>query len=132
MEMYLRGFAVWICIALFEMVHGIVRAKLLTPRVGDLRSRQIAVFTGSLLIFMISYVTILWMGPQNANDALGIGFMWFVCMMVFELSVGRFAFGFTWKWLFNDFNLFKGRLLALGMAFLAFAPYLTGRIRNIW
>ncbi len=132
MEMYLRGFAVWICIALVEMVHGILRAKLLTPRVGDLRSRQIAVFTGSFLIFMISYFTILWIGPQNAGDAFYIGLLWFVCMMVFELSVGRFAFGFTWRWLFNDFNLFKGRLLALGMAFLVIAPYVACRIRDLW
>lgn len=36
-----RGVAVWVAIAVVEMIHGVVRTTYLKPRVGDLRSRQI-------------------------------------------------------------------------------------------
>jgi hypothetical protein len=41
-----------------EIVHGIARTLWLAPVVGDFRARQIAVFSGSLLILLIVSVTI--------------------------------------------------------------------------
>jgi hypothetical protein len=52
----LRSFVVWLLIILVEIIHGIVRGILLVPKTGDLRSRQIGVFTGSLLIFAVAFI----------------------------------------------------------------------------
>jgi hypothetical protein len=49
MRTVLRGVAVWLCIILVEMLHGIARTMFLAPAIGDFRARQVAVFTGSLL-----------------------------------------------------------------------------------
>lgn len=50
-------------------------------------------------------------------------------MMAFELGVGRFVFKFSWKWLLNEFNFFKGRLLLFGMLFLAGTPLLVSWLK---
>lgn len=63
--------------------------------------------------------------------AMVTGGLWLVCMVVFEFTVGHYIFKFTWKWLLNDFNLFKGRLLLLGMVFLAAAPALVARCKGL-
>lgn len=47
--LYLRSFLIWILIAVLEIIHGIFRAKIIAPKTGDLRSRQIGVFTGSFI-----------------------------------------------------------------------------------
>jgi hypothetical protein len=44
--MLLRALFIWPLMAVVEMAHGIIRAKFPAPRIGDLRSWQIAVFTG--------------------------------------------------------------------------------------
>ncbi len=127
-----RAFAIWMLIAIVEMIHGILRAKFLAPKVGDLRSRQLAVFSGSLLIFLITYISVPWISPRTPKEAIQVGAIWFLWMMVFEFSVGRFIFGFSWKWLWKDFNPFQGRLLLFGMIFLFLAPYLVGKMQQIF
>ena len=107
-NLYLRAFLVWLLIAFFEVSHGVARAKLVVPRTGDLRSRQIGVFSGSLIFFTITLICFDWMGIKSTSQALNVGGIWLFCMLVFEFSVGHFVFHFSWKWLLNDFNLFKG------------------------
>lgn len=122
----------WIGIALLEMSHGILRAKFLAPRVGDFRSRQLGVATGSLLILAYAWFVFPYISFHGPSDALLVGGVWLVCMLLFEFIVGRWVFHFPWKWLLNDFNFFQGRLLALGMIVLAAAPWLCGRFRGVW
>lgn len=129
MNPFVKAFLVWCLIALVEVAHGIARAKLLAPRIGDLRSRQIGIFTGSIIILLITRITIRWIAPPNEQEALAMGVMWAVCMFVFEMLLGRYVFRFSWKWLLQDFNFFKGRLMALGMVVLALAPWLMLRLR---
>ncbi len=114
------------------MVHGIARAKFLAPKVGDFRSRQIGVFSGSILILGYSWCVFPWLSLHSSKESLQVGALWFFCMILFEFTVGHFFFHFPWKWLFNDFNLFKGRLLAIGMLVLAFSPWLSGWLRGVW
>jgi hypothetical protein len=132
MTIYFKGFVIWCLIAIVEVVHGILRTKFLSPKVGDFRSRQIAVLTGSLLIGLIAYFKFHWMGFENSNQAYLIGAQWFFLMVCFEMILGHYVFHFPWKWLLSDFNLFKGRLLPLGMLFLFLSPWLCGKLLNLW
>ena len=84
-----RGVAVWILIALAETVHGVLRTILLAPRVGDLTSRQIGVLTGSLMILLIAYVTINWIGASKPRQRAAVGALWVVLMLIFEVTLGR-------------------------------------------
>lgn len=131
MVTFYRAFLVWVLIAFLEVIHGIIRAKFLAPKVGDLRSRQIGVFSGSLIFFVVTLASFDWMNISTPDQALGIGLLWLISMLALEFLVGHFIFRFSWKWLLNDFNIFKGRLLALGMIFLALSPLLVWKIRQI-
>ena len=132
MNIYVKGTLVWCLIALIEVGHGILRARFLVPKVGDFRSRQIAVFTGSMLIAFVTFITFEWLNIENASQAIQIGFIWFILMFCFEMVLGHYVFKFSWKWLFNDFNILKGRLLIIGMFFLFLAPWLCGKLLRVW
>lgn len=129
--MILRSLVVFVFIALFETIQGILRAKLLVPRVGDHRSRQIGVLTGSIIILLITNFTIDWIKPETSTDALIVGTFWFVAMLIFEFTLGHFVFRFPWRWLINEFNFLKGRFLLFGMLLLLFAPYIIINLRRL-
>jgi len=129
---YFKAFLVWGIIAAVEVAHGILRARLLAPRVGDLRSRQIGVFSGSVLILLIAYFAIPWLCPVTAFVAGLIGLLWFFAMLVFEFWLGRVVFKLPWERLLADFNIAKGGLLWFGMLVLLLAPFIAGKLRGLW
>lgn len=125
---YVRAFLVWLLIALAEMVHGTIRTLFLLPLIGDLRSRQIGVFTGSLLILGMSFASIHWIGLRDCRRLLFVGLMWLVLMLGFEISLGR-LFGLSWERLVADYLPWKGGFMSLGMCVLALAPLIASRLR---
>ncbi len=50
-----RSLAIWLLLIVAEIAHGILRAILLVPMIGEFRSNQIGVFTGSVIILVIAY-----------------------------------------------------------------------------
>jgi hypothetical protein len=125
----LRGLAVWILIALAETVHGTMRTIFLEPRVGDLASRQIGVLTGSLMILLIAYITIDWIGARKATALVAVGTLWLVLMLTFEVTLGR-ALGLSWERIMSDYVPSQGGLMIVGMAFLALSPSIAFRLRS--
>ena len=85
----LRGVAVWCCIIVVEVFHGIARTLFLAPTLGDFRARQVAVFTGSFLILILTTSLIRWIRPAHAGEAAYVGVVWLVLTLAFEIAFGR-------------------------------------------
>ena len=58
----IRAVTVWLILIVAEILHGIARGIILVPHVGEFRSNQIGVFTGSITILAIAVVFVRWMG----------------------------------------------------------------------
>jgi hypothetical protein len=52
-------------------------------------------------------------------------------MLVFDLVVGRYVVKARWKTILDDFNIFRGNLLAVGLIVMALCPLLSTRIRYL-
>jgi hypothetical protein len=89
--MWGRALAVWLLVMAVEFVHGTMRSIFLRPRVGEFRSGQIGVFTGSVLFLLVVYLCLPWMGTRNNRDCLLIGVLWLWLRVVFELSFGHYV-----------------------------------------
>jgi hypothetical protein len=63
---------VWLILIVAEILHGIVRAVFLVPLVGDFRSSQIGVFSGSIIIPVIAFI-ICAMGWRDSSGAVASG-----------------------------------------------------------
>jgi len=68
-----RSLAIWLWIICAKIIHGILRAVLLVPMVGEFRSNQIGIYIGSLIILAIAYFTIRWIGAQRLKKTLLVG-----------------------------------------------------------
>lgn len=127
---WLRAFAVWLVIIFVESVHGTLRQLFLVPVLGDFRARQVSVLTGSLLIFLVAWLFIRWLGATGRRALLGIGLLWVVLTVVFEIALGRLL-GFEWRRLFEDYDLPHGGLMGLGLVVMLFTPLLAARLRKV-
>src|SRR5690348_15778146 len=95
--MIIKALVIWILIAVAEVVHGSLRVSLLNRHVGDHRARQIGVFTGSVIILIISWLTVPWLGASNNGQLFSIGFLWLALMLAFEIALGRLVFHASWQ-----------------------------------
>jgi len=124
-----RGFAVWLLIIVAEIFHGILRAIVLVPMVGEFRSNQIGVFTGSAIILVIAYLTIRWIGAKRPMELLTVGFIWLLLTVAFEVLFGRFVVGMAWEQVFAGFNIAQGGLMPFGLLVLFFSPMIAAKLR---
>jgi hypothetical protein len=113
-----------------EVVHGVLRALLLVPFVGDFRARQIGVFIGSFIVVVIAYVFIPWIGMRTRGQLLAVGLGWTALTLIFEASFGRFALGVPWERIAADYRLDQGGLMPLGLFAMTLAPFIAARMHG--
>ncbi len=130
--MWARALAIFALIALAETIHGSLRLRFLNRPLGDRRARQLGVFTGSLLILLIAWLTAPWLRAPSAIAAWAVGGAWLGLMLAFEIWVGRALFHAPWSRILADFDLRRGGLLGFGLLVLAAAPWLAGVARGLF
>ena len=125
-----RAFGIWLTLVAVESIHGVMRRLFLEPRLGDLRARQVSVFTGAVLIALVFWFTLKWLGPQPARRWWTFGLLWLALTLAFEVGLGR-ATGMSWDRIASDFDLRRGGLLAFGMLVILVAPRLLAQRRGL-
>ena len=126
-----RAIAIWLVLICAEIMHGIARGIFLVPHVGEFRSSQIGVFTGSIIILVIALAFVRWIGAIRTTDVLAVGVLWLVLTLAFEVGFGRFVVGATWDRLAADYNVLEGGLLPFGMLILLLSPLIAGKVRGV-
>ena len=124
-----RAIAVWLLIITVESVHGVLRVLLLQPLVGDFRARQVSVFIASALILAIACACAPWLDARSTRARTGVGLLWVVLTVAFEIGLGRGAMNASWERILSDYDLPHGGLMLFGLAFLALSPWLAARLR---
>jgi hypothetical protein len=125
-----RALLVWFVMMGAEFCHGALRTLFLTPVMGDHLARQVSVFTGSALMVLVAYVFILWIRAQCGGEQVAVGALWVVLTVAFEMFVGHYILRMPWDAVLEDFNLFRGRLMPLGLLVLTFSPMIAARLRG--
>lgn len=126
-----RALVIWLLIIAVEFIHGIVREILLTPIAGDFRARQISVFTGSVLILILSCLFVRWLGAVSHQALIATGLFWLALTLLFELGFGRLILQLPWQRMLSDYDLRRGGLLPLGLLWLVISPLIAAKLRGI-
>jgi hypothetical protein len=123
----LRVLLVWLLIVVAESLHGALRRALFDPDV-EFVVRQASVLTGALIIFAITWACIGWLRIRSTAGALGVGVLWVVLTLAFEIVVGR-AMGLDWRRIGSDYDLLHGGLMPLGLLAMALTPWAVRRLK---
>ena len=116
-----RSLGIWLVLVATESMHGIVRRLVLEPQLGDLRARQTSVFTGAILIIVVYWLTLHWLGRQPVWRWWQLGLLWLLLTLLFEVGLGR-ATGMSWDRIASDFDPRRGGFLGFGMLVIALGP----------
>jgi len=120
--MLIKIFLGFLLIAFAETLNGTFRVRVLYKKLGAKRAKIFSFALGSLIIFVINIILVPWINPKTISEAFFIGFFWMSLMIAYDLYVGRVLFKLSWDKILDDFNIFKGNLLALGMMLILFLP----------
>jgi len=125
-----RAVGVWLTLVAVETIHGVTRRLFLEPQLGDLHARQVSVFTGAVLIALVFWFTLPWLGPQPLRRWWTFGGGWLALTLAFEIGLGG-ATGMSWDRIASDFDPRRGGLLAFGMLVILVAPRLLAQRRGL-
>ena len=98
--------------------------------VGELAAHQISTLTACILVGVYVWVLSNYLGIQSAGQAIGIGLMWLIMTVAFEVGFGHFIVGNPWSRLLHDYNVLHGRVWSLFVLWIAVAPYVFYEIKS--
>lgn len=123
-----RAIGLWFVLMAAETLNGLWRAKVLAPWIGDAAARDVSVFTGSIVILLITFAAIGWIPAHSVRTLLLIGATWVLLSVAYEFALGYLVFHRPLADIASDFDLFQGRLLPIGLLVLLLAPLLAARV----
>lgn len=126
-----RAFLVWVALCLLAIANGTVRQYLLVPSVGAYGGHLISSASLSLLILLVAWWTVPWIGPATLRDAWAIGVLWLATTVVFEFVAGHFLFHHPWSKLLADYDVRQGRVWVVVLVATAVAPRWAAGIRGM-
>lgn len=124
-----KALTVWLLIVIAESVHGIIRELFIAPTIGNMPARRIGVLTGAVIIFLITFACIRWIGAKGFSRQIKVGLVWAVLMAIFEISVGLLL-GYPKERIISDYNVAEGGFMIFGLLFMLFSPALAARVRG--
>ncbi len=108
---------------LIAIANGAFRQLTFAKAMPELRAHQLSTAIGSVLIGLFIWKVVRLWPPGSGRQALSIGIVWLALTVAFEFVFGRFVMHRTWPQLFGDYNVLKGRVWAVFLIWLTFAPY---------
>ena len=129
--MILRALSVWIALIVLAIANGSVRQFLLLPSVGPYAGHLISSVTLSLLILLVAWLSIRWIGPATVQQAWLIGVLWLSATVAFEFLAGHYLFRNPWPKLFADYDVRQGRVWVVVLVATLVAPRWAAGARGV-
>lgn len=129
--MLLRAAVIWLAILVLASLNGAVRDLIVAPRIGDTAARAISTLVLCGLVLLVTWMSIRWVRPPSARQALAVGLLWLVLTLTFEVGTERLS-GKSWSVVLADYDVMRGRIWVLVPIVTFLAPLWLGRVRGLW
>ena len=129
-KIFLYALGIWFILVVAAILNGAFRESFITSKVG----KQVGhVISTVIFICVILVVTYLFLSNLKINytktDLLLIGALWLILTILFEFVFGHYVMGgHSWKVLFADYNILKGRVWSFVLLTTFIAPLLIDSI----
>lgn len=131
LELLSRSLLVWLIMVVAAILNGITRDQLMTPLIGAQPSLPLSSITLSLLILIITYLMVGFIGASSAGECFIVGFFWLLLTLAFEYLFAHYVLGRTWREINQVFDVTQGNLFTLALFVTVISPWLMARIRGM-
>lgn len=122
----------YVLIAGSETLNGIARMVYLNKHLGVIPAKRLSMLTALTLCLLICYFYVPIIGITTDKGLVFLGISLSLFMLAFDIFIGRFVAKAKWPVILDEFNIFKGNLLAVGMVVMAFCPLLSSKFPRIF
>jgi hypothetical protein len=122
MNRIVRAVLAWLLMVVIAVANGVLREAVLSPRLSELRAHQLSSLTLVLLFALYVWGARRFLRLRSRGQALGVGALWLVLTVLFELGFGHWVAGHPWQRLLADYDLAAGRLWTLVLLWVGLAP----------
>lgn len=119
--------AFWPALAVIGVANGIVRSLTYGRRLTDLAAHQLSTLAAAILTGLAVWTLSRFYPVPDAATAAMIGALWLTMTIAFEFLFGRYVAKHDWQRLLADYDLRRGRVWPLFLAWLAALPWLVYR-----
>lgn len=120
----------WLGLPLIAMLNGTIREFVYRNTLGELFAHQLSSFTAVILISIYVWIIEERWKFSSSSEALAVGLIWLVQIIIFEFLFGHYAMGNSWEILFADYNVFEGRFWSIVVFWTATVPLIVHRVRE--
>ncbi|MCB1748852.1 MAG: hypothetical protein H6977_13070 [Gammaproteobacteria bacterium] len=120
----------WFLLALIAIGNGIVREKTYGRHLGERTAHQLSTLLAATAVGIVGWLLQRGWPLADVGVALRVGLAWLVMTIAFEFGFGHYVAGHSWQRLWADYDLRRGRVWGLFLAWLALVPplvYLAGQ-----
>lgn len=124
-----KAITVWLVILGLAFSNAALRELVLIPRLGKVQGLTLSGVVLSLLVLLVAFGSVPWLGARVASAWIAIGLGWFVLTLAFDLVLGWFQRK-PMHLLFEAYLFKQGNLWPVVLLVTAIAPYLAARLRG--
>jgi len=112
----------WIGGAAIGVANGVLREATYGRRLGEQRANRLSVLIG-VMAFAAYFRALQRRWPlRDGREAREVGALWLALTVCFEFSFGRLVAGKPWAELVGEYDVRRGRLWPLLLAWIAVGP----------
>lgn len=123
-----RYLIAWFAMLLVSVANGTLRDFTYGRHLPGLLAQQLSTLSGIALVGGVIYLFVRRWPPASTRQALSIGLLWVALTVAFEFLFFHYAGGHSWAELLANYDLSRGRLWPLLLAWIALAPYIFFRL----
>ena len=127
---FIKATLVWCLFVVFAIINGILRESILVNLIGMRWALPVSGISLSLVVLVICYFTIEWMGGRTRAVCLQIGVLWVLLTLAFEFLFGHYVANKSWLEILQVFNLVGGNLFSLVLLVCLVGPWLMLKMRQ--
>ena len=125
----LKALAIWVGILMFAVLNGVLRETILIPQLGTATSLILSGVLLSVIILVIAYFSLPWLGARRLAELAVIGLGWLALTIVFEFSFGLLQ-GKSWQVLLEAYMFKGGNIWPAVLVVIALALWLAAKFRG--
>jgi hypothetical protein len=126
-----RALGIWIIILVLANANGALREFWLIPQLGAPVGRVLSTLALCVLIMLVTWLAIGWVGPATVGQAWSVGALWLALTLGFEFLAGHYLFGRPWSVLLEEYDVSRGRIWVLVLIVVLLAPLWTARMKGL-
>ena len=123
-----RYLLTWLVMLLVSIINGALRDFTYGRYFSELHAHQLSTLNGMVLLGVVIWGYVHFWPPASVRQAFFIGLFWVLLTVAFEFLFFHFVTGHSWAELLSNYDVMRGRIWVLLLAWVALAPGLFYRL----